>query len=156
MPAHRLTRRGPGLLRPLLALPRAALGAYATARGLAWVDDESNANTGVKRNFIRHEVAPRLATAFPGYPTTLVRAAAHQAEAARLIDELAQLDARGAVADDPAAGTTLDRAALIALATRAPHRARNLLRWFLRRHELEAARRRRASRRCSPSSGRRA
>jgi tRNA(Ile)-lysidine synthase len=138
MPAHRLTRRGPGLLRPLLALPRATLGAYATARGLAWVDDESNANTGVKRNFLRHEVAPRLAAAFPGYPKTLVRAAAHQAEAARLIDELAQLDARGAVDDDPVAGTTLERTALIALATRAPHRARNLLRWFLRRHELEA------------------
>ncbi len=138
MPAHRSARGGPELLRPLLALPRAAIGAYAAARGLAWVDDESNANTGVKRNFIRHEVAARLATAFPGYPATLVRAAAHQAEAARLIDELAQLDAQGAVADDPVAGATLERAALIALATRAPHRARNLLRWFLRHHQLDA------------------
>ncbi len=33
---------------------------------------------------------------------------------------------------------TLDREALIALAARAPHRARNLLRWFLRQHELSA------------------
>jgi tRNA(Ile)-lysidine synthase len=131
-------RKGPALLRPFLALPRAAIDAYAAARGLAWVDDESNANTGVKRNFIRHDVAPRVAAAFPGYPATLVRAAAHQAEAARLIDELAQYDAQGAIADDPAAGATLDRAALIALAARAPHRARNLLRWFLRQHELSA------------------
>ena len=131
-------REGPALLRPFLALPRATIDAYAAARGLAWVDDESNANTGVKRNFIRHEIAPRLAAAFPGYPATLVRAAAHQAEAARLIDELAQHDAQGAIADDPVAGATLDRAALIALAARAPHRARNLLRWFLRRHELAA------------------
>ena len=138
MPAHRPMRKGPALLRPFLALPRAAIDAYAAARGLAWVDDESNANTGVKRNFIRHDVAPRLAAAFPGYPATLVRAAAHQAEAARLIDELAQYDAQGAIADDPVAGATLDRAALIALAARAPHRARNLLRWFLRRHELAA------------------
>ncbi len=138
MPAHRPMRKGPALLRPFLALPRATIDAYATARRLAWVDDESNANTGVKRNFIRHDVAPRLAAAFPGYPVTLVRAAAHQAEAARLIDELAQLDAQGAVMDDPVAGATLERAVLIALATRAPHRARNLLRWFLRRHELDA------------------
>ena len=131
-------RRGPALWRPFLALPRATIDAYAAARGLAWVDDESNANTGVKRNFIRHDVAPRLAAAFPGYPATLVRAAAHQAEAARLIDELAQHDAQGAVAVDALAGATLDRAALIALASRAPHRARNLLRWFLRCHELAA------------------
>jgi len=138
MPTQRSMRKGPALLRPFLALPRATIDAYASARGLAWVDDESNANVGVKRNFIRHEVAPRLAAAFPGYPATLVRAAAHQAEAARLGDELAQLDAQGAFGDDPIAGVTLDRAALIALAARAPHRASNLLRWFLRRHELDA------------------
>ena len=138
MPTQRSMRKGPALLRPFLALPRATIDAYASARGLAWVDDESNANVGVKRNFIRHEVAPRLAAAFPGYPATLVRAAAHQAEAARLGDELAQLDAQGACVDDPIAGVTLDRAALIALAARAPHRASNLLRWFLRRHELDA------------------
>ena len=35
-------------------------------------------------------------------------------------------------------GLTLDRAALIALCGRAPHRARNLLRWFLRQHGLRA------------------
>ena len=138
MPARRPMRKGPALLRPFLALPRAAIDAYAAARGLAWVDDESNANTGVKRNFIRHDVAPRLAAAFPGYPATLVRAAAHQAEAARLLDELALHDAQGAVTDDALAGATLDRAVLIALATGAPHRARNLLRWFLRCHELAA------------------
>ena len=43
-----------------------------------WVDDESNADTGVKRNFIRRDIAPRLAAAFPGYPATLARAAARR------------------------------------------------------------------------------
>ena len=138
MPAERALPADPLLLRPFLALPRVAIDAYAAARGLAWVDDESNANISVKRNFIRHEVAPRLAIAFPGYPATLVRAARHQAEAARLIDDLALLDAQGAIASEGAAGPTLDRAALIALAARAPHRARNLLRWFLRQHDLRA------------------
>lgn len=138
MPRRRSMKGGPTLLRPFLALPRAAIDAYAAARALAWVDDESNANTGVKRNFIRHEIAPLLAAAFPGYPATLVRAAAHQAEAAQLVDELAAIDAGAALAHDPEAGTTLDRSALIALAIRAPHRARNLLRWFLREHDLAA------------------
>ena len=41
---------------------------------------------------------------------------------------------RAAAANETVA--TLDRAALIALARRAPHRARNLLRWFIRRHGL--------------------
>jgi len=138
MPARRSMRAGPALLRPFLALPRAAIDAYAAARGLAWVDDESNANTGVKRNFVRHEVAPRLAAAFPGYPATLARAASHQAEAALLSDDLARLDARDAIVDNAADGPVLGRAALIALTARAPHRARNLLRWFLRGHDLGA------------------
>jgi tRNA(Ile)-lysidine synthase len=138
MPAERALPAGPSLLRPFLALPRAAIDAYAAARGLAWVDDESNARTGARRNFLRHEVAPRLVAAFPGYPATLARAARHQAEAARLIDDLALLDAQDAIGVETAAGATLDRAALVELAARAPHRARNLLRWFLRQHELRA------------------
>jgi tRNA(Ile)-lysidine synthase len=131
MPAVRAAG-GPALIRPLLALPRAALESYARHRGLAWIDDESNADTGLRRNYLRHEIAPRLVAAFPGYPATLVRAAAHNAEAAQLLDELAALDA-GDTADD---GATLDRAALSALAQRSLPRARNLLRWFLRRHGL--------------------
>lgn len=137
MPTLRPMPGGVMLLRPFLALSRATIGAYATARGLGWVDDESNANTDVKRNFIRHEIAPRLGSAFPGYPATLARSAAHQAEATVLADELAQQDALDAI-DGEAVGATLDRAALIALDARAPHRARNLLRWFLRRHGLRA------------------
>jgi tRNA(Ile)-lysidine synthase len=136
MAPRRAAASGPALLRPLLALPRSAIDAYAKTRALAWVDDESNANTDVKRNFIRHEIASRLAAAFPGYPATLARSAAHQAEAAKLLDELAEADAQGALVPDPAAGAMLDRAALIALHNRAPHRARNLLRWFLRQHHL--------------------
>ena len=130
--------RGTGgtlLLRPLLAVSRPAIEAYTRQHRVPFIDDESNADTRIRRNFLRHEIAPRLAAAFPGYPATLVRAAAHHAEAALLLDELAAQDA-GADAGEPA--TSLDRAALAALAQRAPHRARNLLRWFIRRNGLAA------------------
>ena len=127
---------GPALVRPLLALPRAALASYAADRALAWIDDESNADTGIRRNYLRHEIAPRLAAAFPGYPATLVRAAAHSAEAAHLLDELAAQDAGGAGATGGDDEPTLDRAALVVLAQRSPPRARNVVRWFLRRHGL--------------------
>jgi tRNA(Ile)-lysidine synthase len=119
----------PALLRPLLALTRSALAAYAAARALAWIEDESNAQTRHKRNLIRHEIAPLLAAHFPGYPATLLRAAAHQAEASTLLDDLAALDAAAAV---DAQG--IDRVQLAALS---PARARNLLRWFLRNEGLK-------------------
>jgi tRNA(Ile)-lysidine synthase len=126
MPAFRPAR--PALLRPLLGLTRASLAAYAAERGLAWIEDESNLDRRHARNFLRLEVAPALAARFAGYPAALARAARHQAEAAALVDELAALDAAGAV---DAAG--LSRARLAALSSA---RARNLLRWFLRERGL--------------------
>lgn len=114
-------------LRPLLAVPRAAIDDYVAAR-IAWVDDDSNATTAHRRNALRHEVMPAVATAFPSAARTLARVAAHQAEAAALLDDLAKQDAGGAFD-----GVTLACAALADLP--AP-RARNLLRWFLRGHGL--------------------
>lgn len=130
------TATQPAIARPLLALPRAALVAAARARGLRWIDDESNADTRLRRNYLRHVVLPAIEAGFPGYPETLVRAAAHQAEAARLLDELAAADAAAARSTDPVDGPTLDRSQLRTLALALPHRARNLLRWFLRLHAL--------------------
>jgi tRNA(Ile)-lysidine synthase len=138
MPAERAPATGPVLLRPFLALPRSLLNAAALGRGLAWVDDESNADVRLRRNYLRAEVAPRLAVAFPGYPQTLARAAAHQADAARLADELAAIDAADGSGCDPVDGPTLARACLERAAALGGHRARNLLRWFLRRHALAA------------------
>jgi tRNA(Ile)-lysidine synthase len=138
MGADRAPDDGPRVLRPLLGLSRATIAAIARARGLDWVEDESNADLRIKRNFIRREISPLLAQAFPGYPGTLLRTASHQAEAALLIDELAAQDAIGALAQDAIDGPTLDRSRLGSLASLQPHRARNLLRWFLRRHGLRA------------------
>jgi tRNA(Ile)-lysidine synthase len=117
-------------LRPFLALPRAAIDRYATQRALHYIEDESNADPRYRRNALRTTVVPALRALAPGYPGVLGRAAEHQAEAAALLDELAELDAR--VAYD---GASLDCAVLRALD---PPRARNLLRWFLRRRGLRA------------------
>jgi tRNA(Ile)-lysidine synthase len=126
------------LLRPFLGLARREIDAYVAARALGWVTDESNADTARKRNLLRHEIAPRLAAAFPGYPSTLARAAMLQAEAAELADALATLDAKSMVTRDAAHGLSLDRALLAELAAAQPARARNLLRWFLRERGLAA------------------
>jgi tRNA(Ile)-lysidine synthase len=117
-------------LRPLLEVPRCDIETYVRLRGLGYVDDDSNASSRHLRNALRHRVVPALARLAEGYPGTIARAAAHQAEAAQLIDELAAIDAAPLLENG-----SLDRAGLASLQ---PHRARNVLRHFLRLHGLRA------------------
>lgn len=85
MPAHgRLGRKL--LLRPLLTVSRGAIRAYAGEHGLAWIEDESNSDETLTRNFIRRRVGPVLETRFPRWRECLARAARHFAGA--------ELDAR--------------------------------------------------------------
>ncbi len=130
MPARRTDPRGVTWWRPLLDVDRATIDAYAQARHLAWIDDESNARTQHRRNAVRHSVLPALAAVSPHATAAIARAAHHQAEACELADDLAQIDGAHAIA-----GPTLVHAALAALP---PHRARNLLRYFLRTQGLAA------------------
>ena len=122
--------RGVRWLRPLLDVPRDVLQAYVAEHGLRYVDDESNADSRYRRNALRESVVPALRAVAPGYPRTLVRVARLQTESAALLDALAEIDAQSAFD-----GRSLDRAMLRALD--AP-RARNLLRWFLRRQRSVA------------------
>jgi tRNA(Ile)-lysidine synthase len=69
------------LLRPLLDVPRSAIRAYATGHGLGWIEDESNADEALTRNFIRRRVGPLLESRFPRWRENLARAARHFAAA---------------------------------------------------------------------------
>jgi len=129
MPAcRRLQAGGPLLLRPLLSAPRAHIAAWAGARRLRWVEDESNLHTHLTRNLLRQQVLPLLETRFAAPGATLARAAERFAETAALLDELADLDAGAAL--------TPEGLSIAALAGLSPARARNLLR---RRLELAGA-----------------
>jgi tRNA(Ile)-lysidine synthase len=116
-------RAGLRLLRPLLGVTRDAIEQYAAAHELAWVEDDSNRDAYYLRNFLRREIMPRIEARAPQYRTTLTRAAGHLAEAAQLLEALAEIDGEGALNNG-----TLTVAALKKLP--AP-RARNLLRYFL-------------------------
>lgn len=116
------------VLRPLLHCARLELIDYARTHQLRWVEDESNQDDSYPRNFLRHRLLPVLEQKFPSYRSTLARSAQNFAEAASLLDDLAQFDGAGAIQAD-----TLDVAALQALSL---PRARNLLRFFL--HGLHA------------------
>ena len=123
--ARRLTphalRLTPPILRPLLEVPRSAIETYARQRRLAWIEDDSNADLGFDRNFLRHRVLPVIAQRYPAYRGTLLRASRNLAEAAQLLDELAAADAAHST-------TGLGIAALRRLS--AP-RAKNVIRYFL-------------------------
>jgi tRNA(Ile)-lysidine synthase len=63
------------LLRPLLEVPRREILAYARAHRLAWVEDESNRDDALTRNFLRLHVGPLLEARFPRWRESLARAA---------------------------------------------------------------------------------
>lgn len=80
------------LLRPLLDISRAEIERYALDEGLTWVDDESNVDTSLTRNYLRHEALTAISQRFPSAEASLAQAASHFAEAAGLLDELAAHD----------------------------------------------------------------
>jgi tRNA(Ile)-lysidine synthase len=92
------------MVPPLLGVTRAAIAAYAEAHALRHVDDPSNGDKRWRRNAVRGDVAPAWRAAMPGYPATIARAAEHQADAAALLDALAERDAQDA-GYDAAAGS---------------------------------------------------
>ncbi|MDP1535549.1 MAG: tRNA lysidine(34) synthetase TilS [Burkholderiales bacterium] len=118
----------PAVLRPLLEMPRKTIAAYAQRHRLQWVEDESNQDRGYLRNFLRHDVLPLLEQKLPGAGATLARGARHQAEASDLLDTLA--------AQDLGPGREGRHLSLALLKTLASHRARNVLRYFLRCNNL--------------------
>ena len=127
MPLLRALGRG-WLARPLLAVGRNALQAYADASGLGWIDDPSNRDIRWERNYIRHHLLPQLQQRRVGIVGVLARSAGHFAEDATLLDELAETDLAVCRQDGGLAIPSL-----LALS---PARQRNLIRYFLRSEGL--------------------
>jgi tRNA(Ile)-lysidine synthase len=80
------------LLRPLLGVSRQQVMTYAIQNSIPWIEDESNADSRYRRNFLRHQVMPLLEQPFPQAAASLVRAADAFRDAAELLDEVAQND----------------------------------------------------------------
>ncbi|MDH5435783.1 MAG: tRNA lysidine(34) synthetase TilS [Gammaproteobacteria bacterium] len=78
--------------RPLLGFTREQLLAVAQQAQFEWIEDESNFDTGFDRNYLRHEILPKLKARWPAMAQTMARVASHSAEAADLLDVLAEMD----------------------------------------------------------------
>lgn len=119
------------LLRPLLDFPRALVEQEARRRGLSWSEDPSNDDTALDRNFLRHEVIPRLATRWPATVRTLARTARRLAEADDLLAAYLDRDLQPLLAVTSATSRPgLDVAGL--LAHNRPLQRALLRRWLVR------------------------
>jgi tRNA(Ile)-lysidine synthase len=99
-----LRQYGNGYLwRPLLDLPRAALADYANVHALRWIDDPSNAHTHLSRNFLRHEIVPRLTRHWPQAETALAHSATWLRAAADYVDAQSASALASLRGDEPAA-----------------------------------------------------
>ncbi len=113
------------LVRPILDVPRDSLEEYARSKDLAWIDDPSNDDQQFDRNFLRHEIMPRLESRWPEAARRLQRSSQLASDAASLLDELAAIDAA-------TLGNRRDRLQIDGLNALPITRQRNVLRYAIR------------------------
>jgi len=109
------------LARPLLDIPRSLLQAYADAHALEYIVDPTNLDQELDRNYLRHEILPRLEARWPGAAGRIRRSAMLARESALLLSDLAEADSRRL-------GERSDRLSLQALRGFSAERQRNVLR----------------------------
>lgn len=61
------------MIRPFLKTSREEILDYAEHHDVEWIDDPSNDETDYMRNYIRHEIVPRVETVNPGIRKMLSR-----------------------------------------------------------------------------------
>lgn len=129
IPSERQLGKG-RLFRPLLALTRERIHALATAWELRWIDDPTNHDESIDRNFLRHQVIEPLSQRWPSVVSSLGRSARQNAEATQLSHALARLQLRD-IRDEQG------RIEISGLAALSEAEQKNLLRWWLIDQSLE-------------------
>ncbi len=115
---------GPGVLaRPLLPCARTELTAWLRARELPWIEDDSNAQLHLDRNYLRARVLPLIRARWPAAAATVARTARHAAEARQLLDALGAQDVARASSGAMLSAQVLRRLSL--------ERRRNALRFWI-------------------------
>ncbi|MBD3612398.1 MAG: tRNA lysidine(34) synthetase TilS [Hydrogenovibrio crunogenus] len=78
--------------RPLLNVDYDAIQSYAKQYRLDWVEDSSNQELDYRRNYLRHEVLPKIRHAWPFSDANFAKSAHHLNESLALLNELAEID----------------------------------------------------------------
>jgi len=114
------------LARPVLGVSRKQIRHYVDEHDLSVVHDPSNQDLRFDRNFLRHEIVPRLEERWPAMASTLSRAASHQGQAKVLLEELGSRDLAG-LSNEPHGSVSCSE-----LGATDPERRHNLLRTWIR------------------------
>lgn len=80
------------LVRPLMHYSRESLLDYANNKQLQWIEDNSNYEMHFDRNFIRHELMPKIKTRRKGVEKSLLRTMKNCKDADELLIDLAAID----------------------------------------------------------------
>jgi tRNA(Ile)-lysidine synthase len=100
---------------------------WARQENLQWIDDTSNQDLRFSRNYLRQQIFPLLEAHWQEASRRIARSAGMAAEAAELLDELAETDWNGC------RGVEQGKLSVRALRGLSPPRRRNLVRYWLRR-----------------------
>ena len=118
------------LARPLLSRSRTELEAWTRDAGLSWIEDDTNADESLDRNYLRRQIMPLVRARWKGVGAAVARSARHAAEGQRLLDMLARTNMERATN-----GAELSVPALRALQL---DQRRNVLRFWIARSGARA------------------
>lgn len=111
------------LCRPLLGHSKQQIIEYASSREVPWIEDDTNLDTSIDRNFLRHDVIPLLRQRWPQFEQVVARSARLCAEQQELLDSLLQNDLQQRTQEGC---FQLDQWALLSV----PHQAALLRAWL--------------------------
>jgi tRNA(Ile)-lysidine synthase len=89
-------------IRPLLSFSRAEIEAYAREKSLQWVEDPSNQDTSLDRNFLRKEILPLLQQRWPEINSRLAKVTELQSKNLRVLEDMAAIDLANAISTQSA------------------------------------------------------
>ncbi len=117
-------------IRPLLNITRADIRAYADLKQLSCIEDPSNQDIKLDRNYLRHSVLPIINKRWPAFLKTIARFIANQQETSMLLDDVGH-DDMSEVVDIKTRTIIVSKLKLLSLP-----RQKNLLLYFCRISEL--------------------
>jgi tRNA(Ile)-lysidine synthase len=109
--------------RPLLQTSRVEIESWIRKESLTWIEDDTNADERLDRNYLRRRVLPAIRERWSSAARTVSRSARHIAEGQALLDAVARIDVERA-----AYGSALSAKTLRALT---PERRRNAVRYWI-------------------------
>ena len=114
--------------RPLLGFTRDELQAWADKQALSYLSDPSNAHIQFDRNYLRHEIIPRLKQRWPAAATTGTRTTNHLSAAQSLLNDY--------VADDFLSAKKRDALSIAVLRSWSSPRRRAVIRYWLQQYDV--------------------